>query len=215
MKSTGKAKQNKGKSELQASTLSVKDSHSETPAKVRRGFKRPPNPKLEEIIRLVNLLPSDAPERLETCEQANDLPAALRAYLDGVYDQAVEWGDPTDPWDVMVSDYREIVQARAALQHLIVEATTVPDDETIYFFEPIKAGGWLSIKNRTVEVELSEFARAIKGTEIDYLRYCQTCGNIFYAGRKNQQCCTVKCAKAQRQKRWRQRYRDGETGYYK
>ena len=61
MKSTEKAKPNKGKSEVQASTDKVQQSIRETPAKARRGFKRP-HPELEGIIGLVNLLPPEAPD---------------------------------------------------------------------------------------------------------------------------------------------------------
>ena len=64
MKATQKAKPNKGKSELQASTDSKEGGVQETPAKPKRGFKRP-HPELERIIGLVNLLPPDAPAKLE------------------------------------------------------------------------------------------------------------------------------------------------------
>lgn len=34
----------------------------------------------------------------------------------------------------------------------------------------------------------------------------ETCGKIFYARRKNQNCCTVQCAKKRRQQKWRSKY---------
>jgi hypothetical protein len=212
MKSTKKAKPNKAKSDLQASTTSTSANPDETPAKPKRGFKRL-RPGLDEIIRAVNLLPDSPPPLPLTAERMNSLPSALNEYLTKEYEaQFAESGDYTNSWAYMEWQYKEIVEARESLRQLMHEGTEISDDETIYFHESINAGAYLSIsKDRRVKVEMSCFARAVEGAEIDYLRYCETCRNIFYAGRKNQQCCTVKCAKAQRQKRWRQKYK---AGYY-
>ena len=217
MKATQKAKPNKGKSELQASTDSEQRGVRETPVKARRGFKRPPNTQLEEIIRTVNLLPANPPPLPLTTERANSLPPDLREYLNELYEaQYAESESYTHSWDYMEWQYREIVEAREALRQLMREATEVSDEETIYFHDSIDARAYLSIsKERRVTVAMSSFASAVAGIEIDYLRECQTCGNIFYAGRQNQNCCSVKCAKAQRQKRWRQRFKDGEPAYHK
>jgi hypothetical protein len=216
MKATQKAKPNKGKSELQASTDAEQHETEETPAKLKRGFKRP-RPELEEIIRVVNLLPDNPPPLPLTIERANSLPPALNEYLIQVYENEFEHSESdTHSWDYMEWEYREIVEARETLRQLMREATEVSDEETIYFHDSIDARAYLSIgKDRKVTVAMSGFARAVEGIEIDYLRDCAMCGNIFYAGRKNQQCCTPKCAKAQRQKRWRQRFKDGEPAYHK
>jgi hypothetical protein len=216
MKSIEKAKPNKGKSGLQASTDPAQHGTRETPAKVKRGFKRPRR-ELEDIIRLVNMLPDNPPPLPLTTEQANDLPRELNDYLMAEYDaQLAETENDTHSWDYMEWQYKEIVESREALRQLMREAQEVSDEETIYFHESIDARAYLLIsKERTVKVQMSPFARAIEGAEIDYLRYCQTCSNIFYAGRRNQLCCTPKCAKAQRQKRWRQSYRDGQSSHYK
>ena len=210
MKATKKAKPNKGRSELQASTNSKQRGMQETPAKSKRGFKRP-RPELEEIIRLANLLPDSAPPLPLTDERINSLPPELNDYLTKEYEaQYAESEDYTHSWAYMEWQYKEIVEARDALRQLMREAQEVSDEETIYFHESIDAGAYLLIsKERTVKVQMSPFALAIKGAEIDYLRYCETCRKIFYAGRKNQPCCSPKCAKAQRQKRWRQRYKEG------
>ena len=217
MKSTGKTKPNNAKGELQASTDKV-----ETDLRARRLQRQNeglsvPVVNWREIIRAVNLLPDNPPPLPLTNERANSLPPELSEYLNKEYEaQYAESESYTHSWEYMEWQYREIVEAREALRQLMREATEISDEETIYFHDSIDARAYLSIgKDRRVTVAMSSFARAVEGIEIDYLRYCETCGNIFYAGRKNQQCCTVKCAKAQRQKRWRQRYRDGETGYYK
>jgi len=210
MKATQKAKPNKSSSELQASTDSKHREVQETPAKSKRGFKRP-QPELEEIIRLVNLLPDNPPPLPLTIEQANDLPRELNEYLMNEYDaQLADTENDTHSWDYMEWQYKEIVDTRDRLRQLMREATEVSDEETIYFHDAIDARAYLEItRERTVRVRMSPLAQAVQGIEVDYLRDCKTCGNIFFAGRKNQQCCTVKCAKAQRQKRWRQRYKEG------
>ena len=218
MKATRKSKRNKAKSQLQASTSEDMVAQSETLAKAKRGFKRPSD-ELDWVIRLVNSLPPNPPQVSLLTEQINTLSGELRAYLDSEYNEEMaDGGDSYHAYQRMHGAYSMVLDMNHALRELMREATEDesipedPDDITIYFYEPIDAGAYLEItKERTVRVRMSPFANAIKGAEIDYIRYCETCGKIFYAGRKNQQCCTVKCAKAQRQKRWRQSYK---AGYY-
>ena len=215
MKATQKAKPDKAKTELQASTDPPQRSASETPAKPKRGFKRPPD-KLDWIIRLVNSLPSSPPQVTSIPKRMDDLQPELRAYLDSEYESAMLDDDGYHAVERMQSAYLMVLDMNEALRQLMREANEVSDEETTYFHQPVDAGAYLEItRERTVRVRMSQLAQAIEGIEIDYLRYCDMCRKIFYAGRKNQQCCTPKCAKAQRQKRWRQRYKDGETGYYK
>src|SRR6185295_13317023 len=98
MKATQKAKPNKGRSELQASTNSKQRGVQETPAKSKRGFKRP-RPELEEIIRLANLLPDNAPPLPLTDERINSLPLELNDYLTKEYEaQYAESEDYTHSW---------------------------------------------------------------------------------------------------------------------
>lgn len=222
MKAIKKANPNKVKSELQASTSSAQKGVGETPAKAKRGFKRPSD-ELKWVIRLVNSLPPNPPQVSSLTKQINTLPPELKAYLDSEYDEEMaDEGDSYHAYQRMHAAYSMVLDMNRAIRELMREATEDrsmpedPDEITIYFYERIDAGAYLEItRERTVSVRMSPFANAIKGVEIDYIRYCATCRNIFYAGRKNQHCCTVKCAKTQRQKRWRQKYRDGESGYHK
>lgn len=222
MKATRKPKRDKAKSHVQASTSKVVKARSETPARAKRGFKRPSG-ELDWVIRLVNSLPPDPPQVSLLTEQINTLSPELKAYLDSEYDEAIaDEGDSYNAYQRIHAAYAMVLNMNRALRELMREATEDrgipgdPDDITICFYERIDAGAYLEItKERTVSVRMSPFANAIKGAEIDYIRYCETCGKIFYAGRKNQPCCSVKCAKAQRQKRWRQRFKDGEPAYHK
>jgi hypothetical protein len=209
MKATKKAKLDKAKSPLQASTSKIIGASSETLVKAKRGFKRPSD-ELDWVIRLVNSLPPNPPKVTLITEQMDTLSPDLKAYLDSEWDEAMEENDGYRGKERVQSAYAMVLDMSNALRDLISEANMVWDEEAIYFHEPVDAGAYLLISNeRTVKVQMSPFARAIEGAEIDYIRYCETCGKIFYAGRKNQPCCTPKCAKAQRQKRWRQRYKEG------
>lgn len=217
MKATRKPKRDKAKSQLQASTSEVADARSETPARAKRGFKRPSD-ELDWVIRLVNSLPSNPPKVTLIIEQMDTLSPDLKSYLDSEWDEAMADDDNYyHAKERVQSGYAMVLDMKNALQDLINEANDVFDEgETIYFHEPVNARAYLEItKERTVTVRMSPFAHAIQGVEIDYIRYCETCGKIFYAGRKNQNCCSVKCAKAQRQKRWRQRFKEGEPAYHK
>jgi len=221
MKATKKAKLDKAKSPLQASTTKIMAASSETLVKAKRGFKRP-SEKLDWVIRLVNSLPPNPPKVTLITEQMDTLSPDLKDYLDSEYDEAMEENDGYGGEERVQSAYAMVLDMNRAIRELMREATEDrarpgdPVDITINFYEPIDAGAYLEItKERTVRVRMSPFANAIKGAEIDYLRYCETCGKIFYAGRKNQPCCTPKCAKAQRQKRWRQRFKNGEPAYHK
>lgn len=217
MKTTRKSKRDKAKSQLQASTSEVAGARSETLARAKRGFKRPSD-ELDWVIRLINSLPSNPPKVTLITEQMDTLSPDLKAYLDSEWDEAMADEDGYGGAKERVqSAYVMVLEMKNALRDLINEANEVFDEgETIYFHEPVNAGAYLAItKERTVTVRMSPFANAIQGAEIDYIRYCETCGKIFYAGRKNQNCCSVKCAKALRQKRWRQRFKDGAPAYHK
>lgn len=49
---------------------------------------------------------------------------------------------------------------------------------------------------------------ALNGIEANRLRRCQTCGDFFWAGRKDQRGCTAKCSHVIRTQRWRDKYQD-------
>ena len=63
-------------------------------------------------------------------------------------------------------------------------------------------------KSGLIEVDLGEIASALASAEADRIRECDICGRIFWAGRSDQKCCTPKCAKVLRTRRWRANYQD-------
>jgi len=60
------------------------------------------------------------------------------------------------------------------------------------------------------------FVAAIRGEQVDYIHECanSSCRRIFFAGRKNQACCQLRCAKKVRQERWKDKYKAGNERYY-
>jgi hypothetical protein len=46
----------------------------------------------------------------------------------------------------------------------------------------------------------------LEGVEATRIRECAICRHVFWAGRLDQKCCTTRCAKMLRTRRWRERY---------
>lgn len=51
-----------------------------------------------------------------------------------------------------------------------------------------------------------------KTGDINYLRQCESCGNIFFAGRKDQTGCSPDCLKKIRKSRWNKNYAAAKAG---
>lgn len=71
----------------------------------------------------------------------------------------------------------------------------------------------LDHENKAV-VAFEPFLAAIRGERLDYIRECDACKRIFFAGRLKQPGCKPTCAKKIRQQRWKVRYQDGEYKKY-
>jgi len=65
------------------------------------------------------------------------------------------------------------------------------------------------IKIRGMFLNIIEIA---KQGEINYLRQCESCGNIFFAGRKDQRGCSTPCLNRLRKSRWRKNYAAAKAG---
>jgi len=53
-----------------------------------------------------------------------------------------------------------------------------------------------------------ELLVALTNVEMSRIRQCPICNIIFWAGRKDQNCCDSQCAHVQRTRRWREQYID-------
>ena len=65
------------------------------------------------------------------------------------------------------------------------------------------------IRMRDMFLNIIEIA---KQGEINYLRQCESCGNIFFAGRKDQRGCSTPCLNRLRKSRWRKNYAAAKAG---
>jgi hypothetical protein len=50
--------------------------------------------------------------------------------------------------------------------------------------------------------------RALEGVELNRIRECPICGQIYWAGRIDKPCCTDRCARIRRTRKWREGYSD-------
>ena len=206
-----------------ANKMPLKASTNETRAgaHVKRALKRP-NPELLALIQIVNLMSSNdigANFRAMTEEEfrawLETLSPGFRDhlvwYLDDMQKNSVWANNSTWPTKLLIpfvaEYYQELTIAHDAfyrlLRHKIYSA-----HGSSFVQSHIPIACHLVVNDGRVDFELSWFGRVIQGAEFDYIRQCEikTCGRIFYAGRKDQHCCTVQCAKKLRQQKWRSNY---------
>ena len=73
----------------------------------------------------------------------------------------------------------------------------------------IKGGTTASLdKQGTIQVEMDSFSNAINQTDAARIRECLNCRYIFWAGKRNQNCCSDRCANNNRVRKWREKYPD-------
>jgi hypothetical protein len=228
MPATRKTKHNK---QFKRAVGVSKGDSQETPAKLKRGIKRP-SPELAELIRMVNLAPEnlvlpqlrpgpwrDVPiESVTLEEEFRDLPLEVQLDLRERYESI---RDRATRNQCALSTYEQIRRGRELLYALIDRyrkpSPLIPfslDDEPVLML----GGGHIQIVSeksrlgktiRRAEVHISPFGKAIDGVEVDYIRRCEACSKVFFAGSDNQPCCSQKCAKIRRQKRWRDNRKEG------
>jgi len=106
------------------------------------------------------------------------------------------------------------VAAYGTLKHIAGIRTLLQETRTGGMTLPIPfiqydPGAFLNLRvneKGLIEVGLGEIASALASAEADRIRECDICGRIFWAGRSDQKCCTPKCAKVLRTRRWRAKY---------
>jgi predicted nucleic acid-binding Zn ribbon protein len=132
----------------------------------------------------------------------------------------------TRQW-VAFKRYKAFWHTYQTLHHIAVTVKTLsqhPSPE--YLTERFLNVGWINYRAVDVyiddggffRVRVDEFLEAIDGVEASRVRSCEVCGIIFWAGRRDQLCCSTKCARVLRTRRWRARYyhvgeKDGDDGY--
>jgi hypothetical protein len=64
----------------------------------------------------------------------------------------------------------------------------------------------LFVDQGKLEVSVPPLYQTLKGVELKRVRECPICQNIFWVGRLDQTCCSSKCSRTLRVRRWRVRY---------
>lgn len=78
------------------------------------------------------------------------------------------------------------------------------------FMFPLETSGTITVNEHgVVEISHDRFAAAVDGVDATLIRECQNCQRIFWAGRKDKNSCSAACAHVLRNRRYRERYKEG------
>lgn len=94
---------------------------------------------------------------------------------------------------------------------ILVEATTSEGNlfQKNMILQKIKLNAHLSLDiNGFINITNDPFAQAIEDIDVTRIRKCAICFKFFWAGRITQQGCSVACAHALRNRRYRAKYKD-------
>jgi hypothetical protein len=118
-----------------------------------------------------------------------------------------------------IQHYEEIQQAHERLR-VIVRLVREAEESKITnkpppfrpFALPIETFIFLDDQGR-LRVSMDDFAAAVRNIEAWRIRNCANCKRFFWAGRKDQKCCSKKCNGAYRVRRFREAYAKDPVGY--
>lgn len=106
--------------------------------------------------------------------------------------------------------YVRLVAAHAAIER-IAELGRIPRGPVVFqqaervwpLFFPVTA----TVDNEgRLRFANDDIREALEGVEIHRIKCCPVCGRFFWAFRRDQPCCSVKCANSRRVRRWREKY---------
>jgi hypothetical protein len=183
---------------------------------------------LREFIELANVLP--APEALPGAEPVGKLP--VREHWDDqdtdvpflmqkfphfrVFMRGLDVQDPglRDP-ESIAGHYAPVFQRCRSLKEIRGVLYTIARFNHSKLREQIPIGGLIENsvsahldEDGRIRIEHSPLLRALDGIDVARIRECSIDHKIFWASRVDQTCCTTRCAKVRRTRRWRQRYLD-------
>lgn len=210
MPSTKKAKQNQGKS-IPTRNASKGTKNVSKPKSIPTRLKKP-GTALAELVEMVNLVPREVelPE-LEPSLMLKEnepvllafierLPEKLKAHLIKVYQE--------DPFAV----FKKIGTWGSPMPEGLAAELNNPQLMAHY-------ARLLTWREYNEIKKAREMFRAlipvIQSEEIKYLRECEHCGKIFFAGRKDKKGCSAPCLNQIRKKRWKDQFDAGNPSYHK
>jgi hypothetical protein len=110
--------------------------------------------------------------------------------------------------DDAVREYTFIRESHDKLQKIIGMAER--RNSWLRLVYPLETSGTITVnKDGVVEISHDRFAAAVAGVDATLIRECQNCQRIFWAGRKDKNSCSPACAHVLRNRRYRERYKEG------
>lgn len=107
-----------------------------------------------------------------------------------------------------VREYTFIRDSQDKLRRII--ATVERRNSWLHVMFRLETSGTITInKQGVVEISHDRFAAAVAGVDATLIRECQNCQRIFWAGRKDKNSCSPACAHVLRNRRYRERYKEG------
>lgn len=196
-------------------------------------FLKPAPEKLARLIELINLVPPDyelrfpAHLRIEG-EVEGEGPIATFLKLNNYVDDYIEtlpvelreYLHKTNPLPTVGSFLEGGSMGRyesfyAARQNLRVIAQLAKKGVDIGQLQPSMHGSLVPNilmvgvdPEGKVRISKDLFTEAVEGVEARRIRECEVCNRIFWAGRLDQWCCSPRCARVLRTRRWRANYQD-------
>lgn len=137
----------------------------------------------------------------------NGLPKKFRMYV---------WQQPEDEIDTKYAEYHAMAlytiirQARENLR-VIIEITSKNLGMVERYGKSalIKMHATIQVDDEgIIRVVRDQFAAAVEDVEANRIKECAICRRIFWAGRITQQACSVACAHALRNRRYRAKYKE-------
>lgn len=172
---------------------------------------RPAPEKLGRLIDLVNCLPPE-PEKWER--------QLAQAYYK-VYRPGEFWREHGEWIEALPESLREFAKEkkmgfefeqepvfrllRACTIHHVLRglARMNAGDKVV----PLSVSMYVSVgKDGRVETSGDDVFQALREAEVRRIKECPICAKIFWAGRRDQPCCSKRCAGTRRTRIWRERY---------
>jgi hypothetical protein len=161
----------------------------------------------QEQIERSQALGSSLPYAVEALNQClSKLPKKIQNYVWQETKKQLE-----DEWAVYdaMDRYTFVRESREKLRVISSFVNAENPAEAAYLSPQLKTHAQILVDDEgKLYVGRDRFAAAIDGVEASRIRQCAICHRLFWAGRKTQQGCSVACAHALRNRRYRARYKD-------
>jgi hypothetical protein len=131
--------------------------------------------------------------------------------LKRVIDAANTAPDDFDQTRFVMED-QEIRDIWQRMKHASPKEKTVLDLEYLYRSMQLREEALPILQNVRMRQSLLAIIELAKTGDINYLRQCENCRNIFFAGRKDQTGCSSDCLKKIRKARWNKNYAEAKAG---